>query len=233
MKDYEIIHSYTFNPSAGTITFVGLVSVNIEDIQLIRNITTGQLLYASGIAGYGGSVSGNVLTLDEPAFALTAMSSSSTDDLQIFRTVEVATTGGGGGVLTETALSDGWSIEGGTTSRKLTVDGGDIEIQGGAANVVSFPFSGTAIFGKTIEVEIDFGSHVVSDKKFTITDALASTSSLITVRPSGNPATGRGSDDWRWDSIEFAAKGNSGNFTVYAKASGKIKGKRKILYTIN
>ena len=106
MKDYEIIHSYTFNPSAGTITFVGLVSVNIEDIQLIRNITTGQLLYASGIAGYGGTVSGNVLTLDVPLLALMSMSSSSTDNLQIFRAIDVVISGGGGGGSTYTDVSD-------------------------------------------------------------------------------------------------------------------------------
>ena len=141
--------------------------------------------------------------------------------------------GGGGGPLTETALSDGFSIAGGTTSRTLTVDGGNIELQGGTSNTINFPFTGTAIFGKTVEVEIDFGSTPVTDKKFTITDALASTTSFILVHPSGNIATGRGSDDWQWDSIQFSAKGNSGTFTLYAKASGKIKGKRKILYNIN
>lgn len=105
MKDYEIIHSYTFNPSAGTITFVGFVSIYIEDIQLIRNITTNQLLYASGIAGYGGSVSGNVLTLEVPTLSLLSMSSSSTDNLQIFHTIDV-TTGGGGSGSAYTDVSD-------------------------------------------------------------------------------------------------------------------------------
>lgn len=141
--------------------------------------------------------------------------------------------GGGGSVLTETALSDGWSIEGGTVSRKLTVDSGDVEIIGGISNSVSFPFTGAAIFGKTTEIEIDFGSTPTGDKKFTITDALSASTSMILVHSSGNPATGRGSDDWQWDTIQFAAKGNTGNFTLYAKASGKIKGKRKIFYTIN
>lgn len=147
--------------------------------------------------------------------------------------VTINATGGGSGPLTETALADGFTIAGGTTSRTLKVDGGDVELVGGVSNIISFPFTGTGIFGKTVEVEIDFGSIPISEKLFTITDSLSATTSLITVRPSGNPATNRGSDDWQWDSIQFAAKGNTGNFTVYAKASGKIGGKRKILYTIN
>lgn len=150
-------------------------------------------------------------------------------------TLAVPAGGGGGSILNETINTDGFTIgEGSVTNTDLTISGGGvIEIQGGSSNTISFPFSGTAIFGKTVEVEIDFGSTPTTGKKFTITDALSSTTSLITVRPSGNPATSRGSDDWLWDSIEFAAKGNSGTFTLYAKASGRIIGKRKILYTIN
>lgn len=95
MKDYEIIHSYTFNPGAKTVTFTGFGSINIEDIQLVRNITTSQILYASGVAFYGGTVSGNVLTL----FIDPDETSNSTDDLQIFHTIEGApiVIGGGGG----------------------------------------------------------------------------------------------------------------------------------------
>lgn len=143
-------------------------------------------------------------------------------------------TGSGGSILNETINTNGFTIgQGSVTNTDLKVSGGGtIELQGGSADV-SFPFTGIGIFGKTTEVEIDFGSTPTTGKKFTITDTLSFTTSLITVKPSGNPATGRGSDDWLWDSIEFAAKGNNGNFTVYAKASGRIKGKRKILYTIN
>jgi hypothetical protein len=84
------------------------------------------------------------------------------------------------------------------------------------------------------EIEIDFGTTPVRAKRFTITDALVTGSTKkILVNPSGNVATGRGSDDWEWDSIQFAAKANTGNFTLYANASGKILGKRKIFYTIN
>lgn len=150
-------------------------------------------------------------------------------------TYDETTGGGGGSILNETINTDGFTIdEGSVTNSSLTVSGGGSgEIILGASNIISFPFTGTAIFGKTVEVEIDFGSNPVSGKRFTITDALAFTTSKILVHPSGNPATGRGSDDWEWDSIQFAAKGNTGTFTLYAKASGKIRGKRKIFYTIN
>lgn len=142
--------------------------------------------------------------------------------------------GGGGSILNETINTDGFTIDqGSVTNSALKVSGGGTAEIVIGSNTLNFPFTGSATFGKTVEVEIDFGSNPVSGKKFTITDALAFTTSQILVHPSGNPATGRGSDDWEWDSIQFAAKGNTGTFTLYAKASGKIRGKRKIFYTIN
>lgn len=93
----------------------------------------------------------------------------------------------------------------------------------------TLPSSGATI----TEVEINFGVKPTTGTKFTITDATATALSKIQVTASGNPATGRGQDDWLWDTVTFAAKGNTGNFTLYAKASGRIGGKRKIFYTIN
>lgn len=81
------------------------------------------------------------------------------------------------------------------------------------------------------ETEIDFGTLPVQGKRFTITEASITTSSLIMVSPSGNVATDRVGDDWEWDSINFSAKPNTGTFTLTANASGRIRGKRKILYS--
>lgn len=81
------------------------------------------------------------------------------------------------------------------------------------------------------ETEIDFGTTPVVSKKFTITEASITTSSLVMVAPSGNVATSRVGDDWEWDSIVFSAKPNTGTFTLTANASGLIRGRRKILYT--
>jgi hypothetical protein len=81
------------------------------------------------------------------------------------------------------------------------------------------------------ETEIDFGSLPVQGKKFTITQAGVLPASLVSVSPSGNVATSRVGDDYEWDSINFSAKPNTGTFTLTAYASGRIRGKRKILYT--
>jgi hypothetical protein len=86
--------------------------------------------------------------------------------------------------------------------------------------------------GVTItETEIDFGSLPVQGKKFTITQAGVLPASLVSVSPSGNVATDRVGDDYEWDSINFSAKPNTGTFTLTAYASGRIRGKRKILYS--
>ncbi len=142
--------------------------------------------------------------------------------------------GGGGSTLNETINTDGFTIdEGSITNSSLKVSGGgSAEIVIGN-NEIDFPFMGTAIFGKTTEVEIDFGSYPVTEKEFTITNVLAATTSFILIHPSGNIPSSGSLDEWLWDSINFAAKGNTGNFTLYAKASGLISGKRKILYIIN
>lgn len=93
----------------------------------------------------------------------------------------------------------------------------------------SLPSSGATV----TEIEIDFGTSPTRSKRFTITDAGVSGTSKILVSPSGNIATGRGQDDWEWDTIQFAAKPNTGNFTLYAHATGRVGGRRKIFYTIN
>lgn len=89
MKDYEIVHNYTFNAALGTVTFNSYVSIFIEDIQSISNITTGEVIYLPGEENLGGSVTGNVLTLQyysSPSF----VPPSSTDDLRIVLSINNA-----------------------------------------------------------------------------------------------------------------------------------------------
>lgn len=83
------------------------------------------------------------------------------------------------------------------------------------------------------EVEIDFGSGVgVFDATFTVTDATVSGSSKVAVVQSGVTATSRAAGDALWDGITYAAVPAAGQFTLYAKCSGPVAGKRKILYQV-
>jgi hypothetical protein len=88
--------------------------------------------------------------------------------------------------------------------------------------------------GSATETEIDFGSGApLYEKKFTITDAGVSPTSKVFVVQSGSVATSRVGDDAEWDSVDYAAKSGTGEFTLLAVATpGPIKGKRKIFYTI-
>lgn len=81
------------------------------------------------------------------------------------------------------------------------------------------------------ETEVDFGSTPVTEATFTVTDAGVSAASKIMCLESGNVATGRVGADSLWDSIVYSALGASGNFTLYARASGAVVGKRKVFYT--
>lgn len=111
-----------------------------------------------------------------------------------------------------------------TTKKKLIVN------ENGKVGVLDDTGGGSLT---VTEVEIDFGTTPISSKRFIITDAGVTNTSKILVNPSGGAAADRGLDDWEWDSIQFAAKAGTGEFTLYAKASGKIGGKRRIFYTIN
>jgi hypothetical protein len=82
------------------------------------------------------------------------------------------------------------------------------------------------------EVTINFGTKPTTSKSFVITDASVNSSQKIIVAPSGNPPSGRYSDDWEWDSINFAAKAGTGNFTVYASSNSPVEGTRNILYQV-
>lgn len=83
-----------------------------------------------------------------------------------------------------------------------------------------------------IRLEIDLGSMPRRDLKFTITDAGISPSSKVIVVPDGKPATGRGQDDWQWDTASFAVNPSSGSCVVYTRFDGKVKGLRNILYQV-
>lgn len=73
------VQNYTFNKALGQITFIDYPSLRLDGITLITNVESNIIIYIFGKVGKGGSVSGNVLTLD---YNTSAMNDS--DALQIF-----------------------------------------------------------------------------------------------------------------------------------------------------
>lgn len=78
MTQQYIVEQYIFNPNDQTITLPSIPNAKLEGVQLITNLTTGELIYQFNNAALGGSMSGNVLTLN---FDSTGMDPS--DKLQI------------------------------------------------------------------------------------------------------------------------------------------------------
>jgi hypothetical protein len=71
---------YTFNANTGTVTFGdSLTGLELQNVALITNVTTNTVIYQFNKSGFGGSLTGLILTLD---YDTSAMSDS--DDLQIF-----------------------------------------------------------------------------------------------------------------------------------------------------
>ena len=74
-----LIDSYTFNPSINKIVLNEDVQIKIEQILLITNITDNTIIYNFADNSLGGTISGNVLTLNYDTASM-----SNTDSLQIF-----------------------------------------------------------------------------------------------------------------------------------------------------
>lgn len=72
---------YTFNPVSNSITFVD--TIKLEHILIITDITNNSFIYNFACEGYGGTLSGKVLTLDVNVTAL-----PSTTELQIIKYID-------------------------------------------------------------------------------------------------------------------------------------------------
>lgn len=82
-------------------------------------------------------------------------------------------------------------------------------------------------------LEIDFGTTPVSQKVFTVTDALVSFDSRIIAIQSGEASTGRSADENEIDAILFNATPGEGTFKLNATCvTGKVSGKFKVNYQI-
>lgn len=69
----------TFDASAKTVTFPDYTEISLERVLIITNVTDGIIIYLFSDPAKGGSVNGNVLTLE---YNTTSMSDS--DSLQVF-----------------------------------------------------------------------------------------------------------------------------------------------------
>jgi hypothetical protein len=65
-----IIQNYVFDASAKTITFPDDTALRLEGFQLITHLPSGAIIYQFNSAAKGGSIVGNVLTLDHDTTAL-------------------------------------------------------------------------------------------------------------------------------------------------------------------
>ena len=74
-----LFENYSFNAAAKTVTFNTTDVITLEQLLIITNVTTNQIIYNFADPNAGGAIVNNVLTLD---FNTTSMSSG--DKLQIF-----------------------------------------------------------------------------------------------------------------------------------------------------
>lgn len=73
------ISNYSFNSATQQVTFNGYTQVSLDGVLLITNVTSNIIIYNFADPNLGGTISGNILTLD---YNTSAMSNS--DKLQIY-----------------------------------------------------------------------------------------------------------------------------------------------------
>lgn len=133
-----LVPNYTFNKTAKTVTFTDYVSIALENVLLITNVTDGITIYQFNEPALGGTVATNVLTLEYDTSAM-----DNADDLQIWyddpnATQEVSATNLDIRDLSQTSDSVAiyGSDDGGTTKRIIKTDaGGAIQVDLEVASV--------------------------------------------------------------------------------------------------
>lgn len=73
------IGNYIFNPTAKTITLIGIPAITLEQVLTITNTTDGTMIYCFAKGSLGGSETNNIITLN---YDTTSMSAN--DALQIY-----------------------------------------------------------------------------------------------------------------------------------------------------
>lgn len=106
----------------------------------------------------------------------------------------------------------------------------DISANGFASGVSAFYVGGGGL--TSVDVTVDFGSTPVYSKDFSITDAAATTSSIVWVTTSGKSPAGGYADELEMDPIIVNGRVEV-NGTVIIKVistRGRLRGKRRLQY---
>ena len=75
----KLIENYTFNPTTKEIVFLDYTTIDLERILIVTNVTINTIIYNFANSLQGGSIDGNVLTLN-----CNTSSMNNTDKLQIY-----------------------------------------------------------------------------------------------------------------------------------------------------
>lgn len=75
----KLIENYTFNPTTKEIVFLDYTTIDLERILIVTNVTINTIIYNFANSLQGGSIDGNVLTLN-----YNTSSMNNTDKLQIY-----------------------------------------------------------------------------------------------------------------------------------------------------
>ena len=131
------IQNYGFNASAGTITFSDYASIDLQNIDVIINATRDEVLYNPLNEDLGGSVAGNVLTLDKNTATM-----GDNDELRVFYDDSELP-----------ATRDNQTS--GDQRSKIYFDGKDVSVQN------PIPTDGDSIYSKDVWVEESDASNWV------------------------------------------------------------------------
>jgi hypothetical protein len=84
------------------------------------------------------------------------------------------------------------------------------------------------------EIEIDFGTHSLAEKVFTVVDSDIQSTSIVSVFQSAKAATGKDQDENEMDKLLLCAVAGDGSFTLYAQCfPNVVSGKFKINYLVS